>query len=198
MALASVFGMTILMTADTSARAFRTGATVGQLEARTRDVLQRISDRLESADLTLTAPQIGAPFHSSWIDYQRVTGYTAGVRDLGPPERIILEYSPLDPNDGVDNDGNGLVDDGRIVWIENPGLASERRVVLSRWVPEFMENEIEGNLADDNGNGLQDERGLSFDFFGGRLTIRLTLEQQDADGFLITRSLSRTLTLRNG
>ena len=84
------------------------------------------------------------------------------------------------------------------MWIENPGLFNERRVVLSRWVSEFMENEIEGNLADDNGNGLEDERGLSFDFSDGRLTIRLTLQQEDRDGFLITRSLSRTLTLRNG
>lgn len=198
MALAAVFGMTILMTADTTASAFRTGATVGQLESMTRDVLQRISDRLESADISLTGPQLEAPFHSDWIDYQRVIGYTAGVRDFGPPERIILEYSPSDPNDGVDNDGNGVVDDCRIVWIENPGLVGERRVILSRWVSEFMENEIEGNLADDNGNQLEDERGLSFDFSGSRLTIRITLQQQDKDGFLITRSLSRTLTLRNG
>ena len=198
MALASVFGMTILMTADTTASAFRTGATVGQLEQMTRDVLQRISERLESADFPSTVPKLEAPFHSDRIDYQRVIGYTAGVRDFGPPERIVLEYSPSDPNDGVDNDGNGLVDECRILWVENPGLANERHIVLSRWVSEFMENEIDGNLADDNGNGLEDERGLSFDFSGGRLTIRLTLQQRDSDGTLITRSLSRTLTLRNG
>jgi prepilin-type N-terminal cleavage/methylation domain-containing protein len=198
LALASVFGLTVLMTADSTARAFRTGATVGELERKTRDVLQRISARLESADIALAAPQLSAPFHSAWIDYQRVIGYTAGARDLGPPERIILESSPTDPDDGVDNDGNGVVDDCRIVWIENPGLATERRVVLATWIPEFMEGEIDGNLADDNGNGLEDERGLSFDFSDNQLTIRLTIQRRDADGILVTRSLFRTLTLRNG
>ncbi len=197
MALASVFGMAILMTADTTSQAFRAGATLGQLEQKTRDVLQRISDRLESADLSVTNPMLEAPFHSEWIDYQRVTGFVAGARELGPPERIILEYSPIDPNNGLDDDGNGVVDDCLIVWYENPGLANERRVVLSRWIPEFLENEIGGNLIDDNGNGLDDERGLSFDFSSDRVTIRVTLQQSDSNGVLITRSLSRTLTLRN-
>ena len=50
---------------------------------------------------------------------------------------------------------------------------------------------------DDNGNGLVDESGLSFDIDKERMNIWLTLERQAADGAMLTRTIGRTIAFRN-
>ena len=54
-------------------------------------------------------------------------------------------------------------------------------VYLRQSLPR-LEGEIGGNNLDDNGNGLVDERGLSFVLEGGRLTVRVTVEKKERDG----------------
>ncbi len=67
---------------------------------------------------------------------------------------------------------------------------------MVRNVREHLEGEID-NGADDNGNGLIDEGGLSFSLAGKTLTIRLTIQGIHPKGQLISRTLETSLTLRN-
>jgi hypothetical protein len=67
---------------------------------------------------------------------------------------------------------------------------------LVNWVRELLEGELPNGL-DDNGNGLIDESGLSFEIDGDTITIRLTLERFDAEGTLITRTVETAVTLKN-
>ena len=105
--------------------------------------------------------------------------------------------------DDVDNDGDGLVDERRVVWIRKPGQPDERRTVLCRDVPKWFEGEIPGNSLDDNGNGLVDGMGLAFDFAEGfpderrYVRILLSLETRDGEGRPITTTVERFVSFRN-
>jgi hypothetical protein len=96
----------------------------------------------------------------------------------------------------VDNDGDGRIDEGQVVWIENPGIPGERRMVWARNVADLLEGELD-NDADDNGNGLVDERGLSFEAVGDVLTIRLTCERLDEGRRPLRKTVTTAVRLRN-
>ena len=130
------------------------------------------------------------------MTYHVPVGFAGGIILWGPDTQIVLEYDPNELDDGIDNDGDGLVDEGQVVWIENPGVPGERRVVLCRGVPEDLEGEIQ-NLLDDNGNGLIDERGFSLDVQGQVLTMRLTLQALDPAGRLLTKTVQSSVRIRN-
>ena len=141
-------------------------------------------------------PSLSAPLSSSWLTFQVVVGMEDGVPVFGPPVRLEFELDPDETDDGLDNDGDGVADEGRAVLVRNAGLPGEVRVVLSHWVRELLQGE-EANGIDDNGNGLIDEPGLSFDVEGGSLNVRLSLERPDPDGRLITRTLATSVLFRN-
>jgi hypothetical protein len=129
------------------------------------------------------------------VDFQRGQGVDAdGDPVFGPLERLVLEYD--EANDGLDDDGDGLVDEGRLVWLENPGAAGERRVVLCNDVREYLAGETSDG-DDENGNGLIDERGFALDFAGNAVTVRLTLEARGQKGQIIVSSAQRTVAFRN-
>ena len=83
-----------------------------------------------------------------------------------------------------------------MVWSENPGTEGERRVVWTRWVPEFLEDEIP-NGKDDNDNDLFDEAGLTFGMEEGQVVIHLTLRRIDEGQTVYTRTLTSRVTCRN-
>jgi hypothetical protein len=189
-----------MMVFDSTGRACQSMAIDSELLTSARRTLNRIAElvRLSRRSNVLPAvPGAESPFSTSQIDFQPAAGFAGGAAVWGASQRIEFQYSPTDPDDGVDNDGNGLVDDGRVVWTTNLGLPGERSTVLSHWVPEFQAQETQDG-TDQNGNGLIDERGISFDFAGSRLTIRLTLERVANGRRHLMQSAQRTIAFRNG
>jgi hypothetical protein len=110
--------------------------------------------------------------------------------------QILSELDEGELDDGADNDGDGLVDEGRVVLIEDQGGAAERRVVLTNGVAELQDGE-EANNADDNGNGLVDETGLSFSATGETVFVRLTCQRRTDDGRLLVQAAETAVRLRN-
>ena len=197
-ALLVLFASGALLFASSSRKAYRTESLSSELDSSARSALATIGVRLRTASSgNLTPVGTQAPFNSNWVSFRRGTGYAVGMPQWGDPELITFEYDPGDPDDGVDNDGDGLIDEGRVVWIENQGAPNELRKVLCNWVAEDLEGEIPGNNLDDNENGLVDEPGLSFDFEARRATVRMTLARRDALGVLIEHTVERTFALRN-
>jgi hypothetical protein len=107
---------------------------------------------------------------------------------------LALEDGELD--DGVDNNGNGLVDERKLLMTREPEGGEPLTSALAHGVRELAEGETANGL-DDNGNGLKDEAGLSFERKNGRLIVRLSLEQRDGEGHLLVRSLQTSVRLRN-
>ena len=196
--LFTAFASSVFLAIDLSSASYRTEAVTARLDSLAREALDQISERLRGTDFdSITPPPQLAPASADSIDFQRVRGVAGGAVQWGPTERLAFEYEPAEPNDGLDNDADGLIDEGRLVWIENPGLATERQVILCSHVSESLEGELPGNGLDDNGNGLVDERGFCLQFIGSRAVARLTLEEPDRAGRVIRHSSQRTVTPRN-
>ena len=176
-------------------QAYQAAAITSELDLQARRAMKTIVERIRATSQDVIGPPgLGPGVTSSWIDSQAAT-FAGGARAWDNAERIAFEYLPTDPDDGVDNDGNGLVDDGRIVWIQNLG-PGQQVTTLCSWVSEGLEGETPANLADDNGNGLIDERGLSFEVLGELITVRITLARR-YEGQLLMHSIDRTVSFRN-
>ena len=119
-----------------------------------------------------------APFSTSEIHFETNLGVQGGALAWSQPQTIALE----------------LGDRNKIVWSETS--TENRRVVWSEWARNYLAGEIL-NGVDDNGNGLIDEKGLSFDLDGNSIVIRVSLEKEDRDGKPITRTMEARVTCRN-
>jgi prepilin-type N-terminal cleavage/methylation domain-containing protein len=175
---------------------YEQGLSSAVLEARGRRTLQRISSELTGAIVSLTTlpPANG---EGPVIAFQTCKGFAAGAMTKSSPTRIELRAEPTDPDDGVDNDHDGSIDEKQIVLVRNAGQANQVESVLCGGVRELLQGET-ANMADDNGNGLIDEHGLSFARdAGGTVTIRLTLQARDPHGVLISRTVESAVHMRN-
>lgn len=157
-------------------------ARAPQLEAEieVRRVLDRIAMSVIGAEAATVAIAQQAPNSSNQLDYAVSLGFdsTQGQALWSPGRRIA-------------HDGGAQVS-----WSENPGEANERHATWSRHARSYLEGE-QPNGIDDNGNGLIDERGLSFEVEGKMVIIRLTVELPTRGGDLVTRTLETRVTCRN-
>ena len=97
----------------------------------------------------------------------------------------------------MDNNGNGLVDEGRLVLTRNDGQANATRSVLCTYVREMFEGEIGGDNDDDNGNLVFDECGFNVHRDGDVLTIRICVEEPSYQDNSVTRSMAVSIRIRN-
>ncbi len=166
--LASVVGamVTIGLSSD---RTYQTGTTAAHLEAQTEIAVERIVADLRIARLSSLTPDPAPGSGVSSIEYVQPVGITNGVVQYGSLRRLAFEYAPGEINDGRDNNGNGLVDEGRVVLTEDVGGAGERRHVITPWVRQLAAGEV-ADGRDDNGNGLVDEPGFLVERLGRRRT----------------------------
>lgn len=167
----------------------------GDIERREQGAMDLIC--LVLADAGKTQLSACAPPYGAYsLTFKAAGGFTGGAVTWKNTQIIEWKPSPTDPVNGVDNDNNGVIDDGVVVWRRNVGGATESSTVIARWVPYLAPGEIT-NTTDDNGDGLVDERGLSFKLVGNALTIRLAIMRKAADGTMITTKSERTIALRN-
>ncbi len=187
------------MAVSTGTKAYEQGIAGAEVEGQARRMVERIAGELmdaSRASLVFNPPRL-ANNSAFEIRFQRGEGWAAGLQ-LGPQREIRLVYAPGEANDGVDNNGNGLVDECRLELRPDVVGAPGQAVGWGGFVREFLQGETP-NAADDNGNGVNDERGLclTFDPLSNTLTIRLTLERRRPDGALITRTVETAVLVRN-
>jgi hypothetical protein len=168
LSLLGVIGGAVVLASGSTSSAVQSASTLAELQSVARVALERIASQLvevRRADVQPAAPGAEAPFHASSLDFQKLR-WTGAAVELDDVARLAFELAPGELDDDLDNDGNGLVDDGLVVLIEGLGTAGERRFVVCRHVAGSLAGETPGNGADDNGNGLIDEGGLCFEFDG--------------------------------
>jgi len=178
-------------------RLFESGMSRSQVEIQMVRTLGRVRSTLYASNKSMVANVAVAPFWTDTIAFERTEGFdhaTGRVMTRAATLGLELEEGELD--DGVDNDADGLIDEGQVVLTLSPGAADEERVVLCTGVAELLEGELPNGI-DDNGNGLIDEAGLAFCREGSDLTVRLCVEGRDREGHLWTRTLDTTVLLRN-
>jgi hypothetical protein len=163
-------------------------------ERRAASALERITAVLADCGGTTITGSLAPPAGASTVTFRERTGWNAGTVVWGPVVSLSWESDPMDPENGADDDRDGLVDEGQVVW--QSGTAPDvMRTVLVQDVAGRLEGETGGNGLDDNGNGLVDERGFSLDLDGGRLTVRLTISAVGPDGNRTTQTARSVLRI---
>ena len=183
------------LASDRASGAFDEGRFNQDLDMTAHRALDEIATSLEAARAQGLTPGSQPDFGSPTLTFQQVVGYD-GAPQLGPTQTIRFELEPDELDDGLDNNGNGLVDEGRAVWIEDEGNPGERTKVICRRVRRMLEGE-QPNGGDDNGNDLLDEPGLSFEVDTRVVTIRLSLEGLDPRGRLVTKTVETSVRMWN-
>jgi hypothetical protein len=211
LALFAVVTTSALYAARGGMGAFRATRGVSDAEARVRRAIERVAIELMSAGASELAENTGdldGPLGSHDFDYakpqswplpalnlavaENAPGY--GLPLFGPVHRLAFEYAPGETNDGTDEDGNGLVDDGVLVLVRDID-GDEHRSVLCRGVREMLEGEVPDG-DDDNGNGVVDEAGFNVRRDGDVLVVRLSVEESSESG-IVVRTLETSVRLRN-
>jgi len=174
--------------------AFRATQEASEVEARVRRALDRAAFELLCAAASELLPNPTGDFGTSSLQFARTTGLNGTVRVLADPDRLAFEYESGETDNGLDDDGNGLVDDGVLVLTRDVGGAAQR-VILCHGVSERLEGEA-ANGADDNGNDVIDEAGFNVRRVGTVLYLRLSLEAA-GENSTIVRTLETSVRLRN-
>jgi prepilin-type N-terminal cleavage/methylation domain-containing protein len=195
---ATLLAVLLLAVAQTSSRAsdaFEEGSAEHTLSTATHRAMERLARTLELADGTLLAGPVLTDFGADLVTFRVPADFVGGAVQWTNVQ-IHAELEPGELDNDLDDDGDELVDEYRIVLTEAPGTADERRTVLLSGVAELLEGELANN-ADDNGNGLIDERGFSLHALGNVLTIRITAQRRDDGRRLLVESAETAVRLWN-
>jgi hypothetical protein len=149
------------------------------LEERAQLVLQRIANAIMGSNRETLIPDHEQPLSTDDIQYRIHLGVQDGEVVWSDPEMIGLE--------DLDNE---------VFWTRLEDGGPNQRVVWTNLVRPFLEGEIPNGM-DDNGNGIIDEKGLSFTVDRNAVTIRMTLDRLTASGRPITTTVETTVTCRN-
>lgn len=181
-----VMFMAVAQVSSRASDAFDEGSAEHALSTGTHRGLERLTHALDFANGTLQADVPAAPAETDAVTFQTPASFEGGAVQWTIVD-IFVELDTGELDDGLDNDGDDLVDERRVVQVENQGTPEERRIVLASGVAELFEGEL-ANAADDNGNGLIDEAGLSFSREGDVVFVRLTCQRRDEGGRLLVKT----------
>jgi prepilin-type N-terminal cleavage/methylation domain-containing protein len=176
--------------------AYRGTQRRSSLEADLRRALERARRELVDTGEDVLSPNPTGLLGTGDLLFARPLGLDEDEIEWGPAMRLAREYEEGETNDGADEDGDGLVDEGMLVLTRDDGGPDEQRVVLCHGVSEFLEGELP-NVADDNGNGVSDEGGFNVHRVGDVLFLRLSLEEPHPLTGRIVRTLTTSVRLRN-
>ena len=166
------------------------------VDTKARRALDRIVAELTCAGAGMLVPNPTSQFGTDTLRFQTPANFVGGAVVWGTQSRIGFEYKTGEANDGVDNNHNGLIDEGRVVLTRNVGAANEQRVIVCENVREYLQGESSNNV-DDNGNAVIDEHGFSIQRVGNVMNIRLSLEGTSPGQSVYVRTLETSISLRN-
>lgn len=197
MALVAIMAGLSMLIQTTGNNALRSSNQQNEAEGKARRGLDRVARELQSAvvmnlftNFTPVAPD------SPSLTYLSAAGMVDGAMVAGSVTHIAWEQDPRDADNGLDDDGDGLIDEGVLALWKRVGEADEVRVVICNDVTEYFLGET-ANGADDNGNGLTDEAGFHFEQDGNLITMRISVGGVASDGTRVTRTAETSIRLRN-
>lgn len=174
-----------------------TASTGGELEEDLRRALDLATDSLRAARASsgiVEDSSAGAPAG-------RLVFETLAFADDAAPTTsenwIEVVPQPGEPWNGRDDDGDGLVDEGRLVLVRDPGLMGERRITLCDGIPRAGDGELPGDDIDQDGDGLIDERGVEIVVEERGVLLRLSAEARTRDGEVLRHAAQRWIRQRN-
>ena len=169
-----------------------------ELERRADRALHAIRLQLRGAEASTLVPPPTSDFGSDTIQFRTPGDVTAaGVIVWNAPTRIAIQMDAREADNGLDDDGDGRIDERMLVVTREIGTPDERSVTICHGLAAWAEGETGGNAIDDNGNGVIDERGFNVSRVGDLLFLRLTLESRAEDGRILRCTTSTAIVLHN-
>lgn len=184
-------------TVQRSNAVFRQAGTGDEADATVQRAVERIARELMNADRSTLTFTPNMTTGADQVSYRRASGFGGGSLVLGALQRVRFELAPGETNDGIDNDGDGLIDEGRIV-LNADFTGAGQDVVLVEHVSELLQGELLNGL-DDNGNGFVDEPGLTltYDAASFTATVRISVSKRTDGGNLVQRTAETAVRVRN-
>lgn len=164
-------------------------------EVKGRRCLSSIAQLLSSSRQDVMWPLLSAPMSSSEIHFGRAVGFDGEGIVWNAEDMIVLRPSEGEVLDGRDNDGDGFVDECRLIHRSVSSRGVDDKVICDS-VARLMHGEVP-NGRDDNQNGLIDEPGFCISRFGSRLVLRLSILEHGTDGSVRSSVQEVEVSLRN-
>jgi prepilin-type N-terminal cleavage/methylation domain-containing protein len=181
---------------ESTRKLYGQGSAQTRVQADARRALDRIAAEFQNAGVGTLIPN---PVNVAATDlvFQVASGVDLATDTVtfDPSSRLRLVYEPGELDNGIDDDGDGLIDEGCVVLTRNYLAAGELSTTLVKGVSELLEGET-ANLIDDNGNGFADERGFCMTLQGSLLVLRLTLARP-IDGRTVVATVQTSVRLKN-
>lgn len=167
------------------------------VERRGDRALCEIMDALRGAGVHTLTPDPTSAFGTNTITFQVPTGVSAdGDVTLGAPARVDLRLDDGELDNGIDDNGDGVIDERALVITRGIGTLNQRSVTVCHGIAELSEGET-SNAADDNGNGIVDESGFCVRRIGDLFYLYLTLDSRTREGERIQYTTTTALALHN-
>jgi len=166
-------------------------------ESRARRALDRVAEELTGVGKSLLFPDPDTDYGAGAVTYQKPIGVSnAGLVLWSPTSSLDTRLDPNETNNGLDDDGDGLVDERELFLVRNLAGGGSQTVVFCTGIPELSEGEIVNDL-DDNGNGVKDEAGFNVRRLGDLLTVRICVQAPFAGNQVATTRLETSIVLHN-
>jgi prepilin-type N-terminal cleavage/methylation domain-containing protein len=176
--------------------AYQSAKNVVDLESKMGRTMARIVEELNGVGEVVLFPDPDNQFGTDELNFQKAEGVAAGDIVWGPLTRLEFVYADGEVDDGIDNNDDGLIDEGVLQLTRDVGGADEQTIILCKDVAEFTMGETL-NGVDDNGNNIVDECGFNVHQAGSTLEVNLTVVGLDGAGRPIERMLTTSVRLRN-
>lgn len=166
-------------------------------ETQARRAVERVLDELCGISSALLVPDPTGPLGSDQLTFQKpATVSNAGVVAWSTPNRLALALDDGETDNGLDDDGDGLVDERRLVLTRAFGAANQANVTLCHGIAAWYPDEL-GNGVDDNANGAVDERGFNVQRIGDLLHVRVCVQVAAGTGEVAEWTVDTAVRLRN-
>lgn len=157
----------------------------------------RALDELTGVAISRFVPDPTSALGTENLAFQRPTGVDDfGALTWSDQSRLELAMDTNEIENGLDDDGDRLIDERRLVLTRGVDTAAPQSVTLAHGVAEWFPGEL-GNAVDDNGNGIVDEHGFSVRRLGDLLFVRLSIEVPHSDGQIARWTIETATRLRN-
>ena len=185
----------VVMMSIRSSDAYKTARSRAEVNERARRAADRVVNLLLNTSEGRMNP-VPDVLWTNFLTFQSIESTAGGAVAWTPIAQLALQYEPGEVDDGLDNNGNGLIDECQLVYTRDIIGANPLTVVLCKGVAEFLQGEVL-NVDDDNGNDLDDESGFCIFKEGDLLMIRITVQDRNELGELLASTIETGVRLRN-
>lgn len=133
-----------------------------------RRIASRLSEEFMAASEASILPLVSTD--GDFVQYRQVTGYASGAVQLGPLKTIELQLYPGEEANGLDDNGDGRIDESFLTITEGTGTPVR----------------ISGDVI-----------GLRITYITGGITFAVDLGRVDRDGVLTQVTVSQRVSFRN-